>query len=57
MPDWFEDRFGLNKSNASDASAKDIDKFGRYSNLEMYLHYLVRDIVETQNSGGVYTGL
>ena len=57
MPDWFEDRFGLNKSNASDASAKDIDKFGRYSNLEMYLHYLVRNIVETQNSGGVYTGL
>lgn len=54
MPDWFEDQFGLNKSSASDASAKGLDKFGRYTNLELYLHYLVRDIVENQNSGGSY---
>lgn len=57
MPDWFEDSFGLDKNNAEDASRKDIDKAGRYVNFEMYLHYLVRNIIESQNSGGDYKRL
>ncbi len=57
IPDWFEDKFGLDKINASDASAKTLDAKGRYSNFEMYLHYLVRDIVEKQSESGVYMPL
>jgi len=45
IPDWFETLAGLNKTNAADGNAKTLDKYGRYTNLEMYLHYLVRDIL------------
>ena len=55
MPNWFEDMFGLNKSSASDASQKTLDKYGRYTNLEMYLHYIVRNIVAEQNANAQYT--
>ena len=54
MPDWFEAQFGLNKSSAADGNAKTLDHKKRYTNLEMYLHYLVRDIVEARNEGGEY---
>ena len=54
MPDWFEAQFCLNKSSAADGNAKTLDHKGRYTNLEMYLHYLVRDIVEARNEGGEY---
>lgn len=54
MPDWFETQFGLNESDAADGNARTLDHKGRYTNLEMYLHYLVRDIVESQNEGGEY---
>ena len=47
-----EEEFGV-----SDASAKSLDPQGRYTDLEMYLHYLVRDIIAAQNSGAVYTAL
>ena len=55
MPNWFEEQFGLNKSSALDASAKTLDKYGRYTNLEMYLHYIVRIIVAEQNANAEYT--
>ncbi len=57
IPDWFEEKFGLDRNNASDASLKTIDVKGRYSNLEMYLHYIVRDIVEKQAENSTYTSL
>ena len=57
MPDWFEEEFGLNKSAAADGNSKTLDHKGRYTNLEMYLHFLVRDIVEAQNAGGTYEKL
>ena len=48
MPNWFEDQFGLSNSNPNDTNAITLDKNGRYTNLEMYLHYLVKDIVAGQ---------
>ena len=57
MPDWFETQFGLAKSNPSDGQAKSLDKNGRYTNLEMYLHYLVREIVKGGCTGAEYTNL
>ena len=57
MPDWFEDQFGLNKSNPADASAKGLDKNGRYTNIEMYLHYIVRKSISGGNAQGTYTKL
>ena len=57
MPDWFEDQFGLDKSKPEDGNAVTLDSYGRYTNLEMYLHYLVRDIVRSQNESGIYQKL
>lgn len=55
IPDYYEDLFGLDKSDPSDGAAFSIDnKLKRYSNFELYLHYLVRDIVAGQCGGAVY---
>ena len=55
IPDWYESLFGLDGKSASDAAQSTIDPDGRYTNLEMYLHYLVKDIVKGQNENGQYT--
>ena len=39
------------------SDGKTIDIHGRYTDFEMYLHYLVRDIVAAQTAGGAYTAL
>ena len=57
IPDAVEDAFGLDTASAADGAAKTLDKSGRYTNLEMYLHYLVKDIVTAQNQGGNYQQL
>ncbi len=57
MPNWFEEQFGLDKNKKDDGGQITLDKNGRYTNLEMYLHYLVKDLVAAQNAGGTYTKL
>ena len=58
MPDAFETEYSLDPSNASDASSMTLDNHGRYTNLEMYLHWLVRDIISAQQgANGTYTEL
>ena len=54
MPDWFEKEFGLDPAK-NDGNGIWLDKNGRYTNLEMYLHYLVKDIVNAGNKGATYT--
>ena len=44
FPDW-----------VGDPNAYTLDPKKRYTNLEMYLHYLVRDITASQNAKGSYT--
>lgn len=50
IPDYYEELLGLDKNDASDAAKKSFDD--RYTNLEMYLHYLVQDAVAAQVGGG-----
>ena len=57
MPDWFENQFGTDKSNAADGNQITLDKEGRYTNLEIYLHYLVKDHIAAQCAGGSYEAL
>lgn len=56
IPDYYEEKLGLNKSKA-DATAKTLDPQGLYSNFEIYLHYLVQDITKAQTAEGTYTKL
>lgn len=52
MTDDFEIEFGLNPADADDGNAKTLDPDGNYTNLEMYLHILVKDIMKKQIEGG-----
>ena len=47
----------MDKYNAADGNGKGLDKHGRYTNLEMYLHWLVKNITAAGNAGGNYTKL
>lgn len=57
IPDEWEHAMGLNKNNSSDANEYTLDQTRRYTNLEVYLHWLVQDDVNAQNEGGAYTAL
>jgi hypothetical protein len=57
IPNAIEEAWGLNKSDAKDASAYTLDPDKRYTNLEMYLHYLVKDIVNGGNQKAEYKKL
>ena len=57
IPDHYEDLLGLDPQDASAAAATTLDPQKLYSNIEVYLHYLVRDITLSQVKGGSYTAL
>jgi pectin methylesterase-like acyl-CoA thioesterase len=50
MPDTWEDNNGLNKNDASDNSGYDLSSF--YTNVEMYLNSLVKDITTNELASG-----
>lgn len=57
IPDHYEDLLGLNKNNKADGEARTLDPQKLYTNFEVYLHYLVRDITARQVEGGTYKAL
>ena len=56
IPDYYEELLGLDK-NKADSAEKTLDPQGLYSNFEIYLHFLVKEITLGQNAGGTYTVL
>ena len=54
IPDYYEDLLGLDRNDAADALLKTLDPQGLYTNIEIYLHYLVKDITAAQNAVGRY---
>ncbi len=54
IPDFYEDLLGLDKNDSADAQAVTLDPQGLYPNIEIYLHYLVKDITAAQTAAGTY---
>lgn len=57
IPDNWEKQYGLDPANSADGAARSLDVDERYTNLELYLHSLVKQIVAGQVQGGSYTTL
>ena len=57
IPDYYETLLGLDPNDASDADATTLDPQGIYPNIEVYFHFLVREISAAQTVGGNYTAL
>lgn len=57
IPDYYEQLLGLDAQDASDANAKTLDPQGIYPNIEVYFHYLVREITVAQTAEGNYLPL
>lgn len=55
IPDYYESLLKLDATDSTDGNAKTLDPQGLYTNLEVYLHYLVMHITQAQVSGGSYT--
>lgn len=51
MPDAWETKNGLNANDASDATRYNLDSKRYYTNVEVYCHSLVEEIVKKQNKG------
>jgi len=54
IPDYYEELLGLNPADAADGAKITLDPAGLYSNLEVYLHYLVRERTRQQVEAGEY---
>lgn len=52
IPDNWEIEFGLNPKKSADGKEMTIDKNGKYTNLEMYLNSLVKNIMENGITNG-----
>lgn len=57
IPDYYETLLGLDPDDASDANTTTLDPQGIYPNIEVYFHFLVREISAAQTAGGSYTAL
>ena len=57
IPDYYETLLGLDPDDASDANATTLDPQRIYPNIEVYFHFLVREISAAQTAGGSYIAL
>lgn len=53
IPDYWEEEYGLNPKKSADGKEKTVDKYGKYTNLEMYLNNLVHEIMVNGAAGGL----
>lgn len=54
IPDYYEELLGLDPANETDGEEITLDPAGLYSNLEVYLHYLVHEECLRQCAEGEY---